>query len=125
LIGTGVHDPMHHINYYIRYGLALPYIYHFHSTFIQTLWESGIPGFLLFTAFFGIFLWNAFLLFRNRKLPFWQRLIPLPAFLCWLADMVDVAGYCNWGKPPMTLLYLFAGLTIAFAREMRKGEKQS
>ena len=125
LIGAGVHDPMHHINYYIRYGLALPYIYHFHSTFIQTLWESGIPGFLLFTAFFGIFLWNAFLLFRNRKLPFWQRLIPLPAFLCWLADMVDVAGYCNYGKPPMTLLYLFAGLTIAFAREMQKGEKQS
>ena len=125
LIGAGVHDPMHHINYYIRYGLGLQYIYHFHSTFIQTLWESGIPGFLLFTAFFGIFLWNAFLLFRNRKLPFWQRLIPLPALLCWLADMVDVAGYCNYGKPPMTLLYLFAGLTIAFAREMRKGEKQS
>ncbi|MBR3644323.1 MAG: O-antigen ligase family protein, partial [Parasporobacterium sp.] len=53
LIGAGVHDPMHHINYYIRYGLGLQYIYHFHSTFIQTLWESGIPGFLLFTVFFG------------------------------------------------------------------------
>ena len=125
LIGAGVHDPMHHINYYIRYGLGLQYIYHFHSTFIQTLWESGIPGFLLFTAFFGIFLWNAFILFRNRKLPFWQRLIPLPAFLCWLADMVDVAGYCNYGKPPMTILYLFAGLTIVLARIIRKGEKQS
>lgn len=125
LIGAGVYDPMEHINTFIRYGLALPYIYHFHSTFIQTLWESGIPGFLLFTVFFGIFLWNAFLLFRNRKLSFWQRLIPLPAFLCWLADMVDVAGYCNYGKPPMTLLYLFAGLTIALAHENKKGAKQS
>ncbi len=125
LIGAGVYDPMEHINMVIRRGLALQEIYHFHSTFIQTLWESGIPGFLLFAAFFGIFLWNAFLLFRNRKLPFWQRLIPLPAFLCWLADMVDVAGYCNWGKPPMTLLYLFAGLTITFARENKKGAKQS
>jgi len=125
LIGAGVYDPMEHINTFIRYGLALPYIYHFHSTFIQTLWESGIPGFLLFTVFFGIFLWNAFLLFRNRKLSFWQRLIPLPAFLCWLADMVDVAGYCNYGKPPMTLLYLFAGLSIALAHENKKGAKQS
>ena len=40
-----------------------------------------------------------------------------------LADMVDVAGYCNYGKPPMTILYLFTGLTIAIARENRKQKK--
>lgn len=122
-IGSGVYDPMAHINSYIRHGLALPEIYHFHSTFIQTLWESGIPGFLLFTAFFGIFAWNAFRLIRDRRLPLWQRIIPIPAVLCWLADMVDCTCYCNWGKPPMTILYLFTGLTIAIARENRKNNK--
>lgn len=123
LIGQGVYNPMEHINSYIRKGLALPYIYHLHSTFIQTLWESGFPGFIAFTAFFVIFAWNAFQLIRNRKLPLWQRMIPVPAILCWLADMVDCTGYCNWGKPPMTILYLFTGLTIAIARENRKINK--
>jgi hypothetical protein len=37
--------------------------------------------------------------------------------------MIDCTGYCNWGKPPMTILYLFTGLTIAIARENRKQEK--
>ena len=54
--------------------------------------ESGIPGFLLFAAFFGIFAWNAFLLLRDRRLPMWQRILPIPAALCWLADMAD----CTW-----------------------------
>ena len=123
LIGQGIYDPMDHINSFIRQGNGLPHIYHFHSTFIQTLWESGFPGFLLFTAFFGIFGWNAFRLMRDRSLPLWQRILPLPAALCWLADMVDCTGYCNWGKPPMTILYLFTGLTIAIARENRKNNK--
>ena len=123
LIGQGVYKPMEYINSAIRKGLAKPYIYHLHSTFIQTLWESGFPGFITFAAFFGIFAWNAFQLIRNRKLPLWQRMIPVPALLCWLADMVDCTGYCNWGKPPMTILYLFTGLTIAIARENRKINK--
>ena len=123
LIGQGVYYPMAHINSYIRHGLGLPEIYHFHSTFIQTLWESGIPGFLLFTAFFGIFARNAYLLIRDRRLPLWQRILPIPAVLCWLADMVDCTCYCNWGKPSMTILYLFTGLTIAIARENRKNNK--
>lgn len=123
LIGQGVYDPMDHINSYIRQGNALPEIYHFHSTFIQTLWESGFPGYLLFTAFFIIFAWNAIRLIRDRSLPLWQRILPIPAALCWLADMADCTGYCNWGKPPMTILYLFTGLTIAIARENRKNNK--
>jgi O-antigen ligase len=124
LIGQGVYDPMAYINSSMRNGLALPEIYHFHSTFIQTLWESGIPGFLLFVSFFVIFAWNAVRLIRDRSLPLWQRILPIPAVLCWLADMADCTGYCNWGKPPMTILYLFAGLTIAvWAERKRKGGK--
>ena len=124
LIGAGVYEPMEHINHFIRAGLALPEIYHFHSTFIQTLWESGIPGFLLFVFFFGIFVWNAVGLIRNRCAPMWRRLIFLPAALCWLADLIDCTGYCNWGKPPMTILYLFTGLTIVTARELRKSKEK-
>jgi hypothetical protein len=120
LIGQSVYEPMEHLNDFIRGGLALGNVYHLHSTFIQTLWESGIPGFLLFFAFFVIFLRNAWELIRDRSLPAGLRLISMPAMLCWLADMVDMAGYCNWGKPPMTLLYFFTGVTIAIARENRK-----
>ena len=32
---------------------------------------------------------------------------------------ISIDPYCNWGKPPMTILYLFTGLTIAIARENR------
>ena len=55
----------------------------------------------------------------------WERMLFLPAALCWLADMVDCTGYCNWGKPPMTILYFFTGLTIAAARERRKQKKKN
>ena len=125
LIGQGVLNPMEHINGFIRYGNGMGTIYHLHSTFIQTLWESGIPGFLVFTAFFGFFAWNALRLITDRSAPLWQRMIPIPAMLCWLADLVDCTGYCNFGKPPMTILYFFTGLTIAIARERRKKKKQT
>ena len=106
-----------------EYGLGD--FYHLHSTFIQTLWESGIPGLLLFVSFFGIFAVNAFRLITDRKAPLWVRLIPMPAILCWMADFIDCTGYCNFGKPAMTILYLFSGLTIAIARENRKKEQNN
>ncbi len=99
-------------------------VYHTHNTFIQTLWESGIPGFLLFFAFFVIFARNAVTLTADRSAPLWQRLLPVPAALCWIADLVDCTGYCNWGKPPMTVLYLFTGLVIAVACERRAMKKK-
>ena len=104
-----------------EYGLASKY--HLHSTFMQTLWENGIPGLLLFAGFFGIFAVNAFRLAADRGAPRWMRLLPLPAVLCWMADFVDCTGYCNWGKPAMTVLYFFTGLTIAAALERRKKER--
>lgn len=123
LWGQSVYKVMGPINeYQAAYGLAETY--HLHNTFIQTLWESGIPGLLLFAGFFGIFAWSGIRLAADSGAPLWQRLLPLPAALCWLADMVDCTGYCNWGKPPMTILYLFAGLTIAvWAERKRKGGK--
>lgn len=121
VVGQGGIEPMAHINSFIRYDKTP--IYHFHSTFIQTLWENGVVGFLLFASFFGIFLWNAGRLFFDRNAPMWERVIPMPAVLCWMADLVDCAGYCNWGKPPMTILYFFAGLTIAIAAENRRRRK--
>ena len=90
LIGQGVLDPMEHINSFIRYGNGLGKIYHLHSTFIQTLWESGIPGFLMFAGFFGIFAWNAFRLATDRSAPMWERMLFLPAALCWLGWAVFV-----------------------------------
>lgn len=102
------------------YGLGTKY--HLHSTFVQTLWENGIPGLLLFAGFFGAFAVNAFRLIADRSAPQWMRLIPVPAALCWMADCLDCTGYCNFGKPAMTILYFFTGLTIAAALERRKKE---
>ena len=122
LWGQSVYKVMGPVNA-IRTAKGLEEMYHTHSTFLQTLWENGIPALLLFLAFFCIFAKNAFRLITDRTAPMWQRLIPLPAALCWLADMADCTGYCNWGKPPMTILYVFAGLTIAIAREKRSNQK--
>ena len=105
------------------YGLG--WLYHLHSTFVQTLWENGIPGLLLFAGFFCIFAVNAFRLITDRSAPMWERLIPIPAALCWMADLQDCMGYCNWGKPPMTILYFFSGLSIAIALERRKKERNT
>ncbi len=106
-----------------EYGLKSKY--HLHSTFVQTLWENGIPGLLLFVSFFGAFAVNAFRLITDRSAPQWMRLIPLPAALCWIADFMDCTGYCNFGKPAMTILYFFTGLTIAAALERRKKERKT
>ena len=123
LWGQSVSEVMGPVNAVLE-EKGLEAVYHTHSTFLQTLWESGIPGFALFFAFFLIFVRNAFGLMADRKAPMWQRLIPVPAALCWIADMADCTGYCNWGKPPMTILYVFAGLTVAIARERRKQKKE-
>lgn len=121
LWGQSVYKVMGPVNE-IREAKGLYEVYHAHSAFVQTLWESGIPGLLLFTGFFGIFAWSGIRLMLDREAPLWQRLLPLPAALCWLADMIDCTGYCNWGKPPMTILYLFTGLTVAvWTERKRKG----
>ena len=122
LWGQSVYKVMGPVNEYLATQGMTDFIYHTHSAFIQTLWESGIPGLLLYAGFFGIFAWSGIRLTLDSGAPLWQRLLPLPAALCWLADMIDCTGYCNWGKPPMTILYLFAGLTIAvWAERKRKG----
>ena len=118
--GQSVHNFMEPLGVY-----GIGWAYHLHNTFIQTLWENGIPGLLLFVGFFGIFSVNAFRLITDRNAPMWERLIPIPAVLCWIADFVDCTGYCNWGKPAMTILYFFSGLTIAIALERRKKERNT
>jgi len=95
-------------------------VYHTHNTLIQTFLENGIPGLLLFLLFFILFIKNALFLIFNRTTSLWQRLLPLPAVVCWMADMVDCTAYVDFGKPPMTILYVFTGLTIAVSTVMRK-----
>lgn len=93
---------------------------HSHNLWLQTALESGVPGLLLLVSVSACFLWHAVRLMKNRQLPFWQRLVPLPAIGALACEFADCTTYINYGYPQMTLLYLFMGLTIAFSLDTRK-----
>lgn len=88
---------------------------HLHNIILQIILENGLPALLFFLLFTGYFFRRAYLLFRNKELPLWERIIGLPAVLCFVADMVDITCHVDRGLPQMTLLYLFAGLTVALS----------
>ena len=121
-IGQSLHNPMERVNN-IREGEDLYRVSHSHSTFLQTLLENGFPGFLLLSGFFAVFLFHAFRLLRNVDLPRWQRLLPLPVFVCLIGELVDVTSHVSYGYPSMTLLYLFAGLTVVLGRKVGKKQR--
>ena len=107
----------------IRIPNGLYKVYHAHNTLIQAFLENGIPGFLLYFSFLLYFLKNAFQLLWCKTAPTWQRFLPIPTLICWCVDMIDCTGYVNLGRPPMTILYVFAGLTIAVAADYRRQRK--
>ena len=119
LIGQSVYNPVKVIND-LRTPQGLYEVYHCHNTFLQTLLENGLPGFLLYLGFTFIFFFHAFRVLKNRDLPFWQRLVPIPAAACFVADLLDSTCHVTYGYPQMTLLFLFAGFTIALGRQAKK-----
>ena len=123
LLGQSVLDPMRMVNT-LRTEQGLYAVNHCHNTPLQILLENGLPGFLLYLAFCCILLFRALRVLRNRSLPFWQRLLPIPALACLIGDLTDCASHVTFGYPQMTLLFLFAGFTIALARAPKKAEKK-
>ena len=57
---------------------------------------------------------------KNRHLPKWQRMITMPAKACHVGDAIECSACTEFGYPPMTILYLFIGLTIAIGKESTK-----
>ena len=119
LLGQSVDNTMIPVNE-IRSELGLHYVYHCHNVYLQHLMENGLPGFLLYCSFILVFLYHAVRLLTDRSLPFWQRILPVTAILCAIEGMIDTTCHVNNGYPQMTLLYLFAGFTIALSRETKK-----
>ena len=119
LLGQSVYHPIEVVDE-LRATKDLFYVYHCHNTFLQTLLENGIPGFLLYVSFFLTFAFHAVRVLKNRNLPFWQRLIPLPAIGCFVADLADSTCHVTFGYPQMTLLFLFAGFTVALSHQAKK-----
>ncbi len=119
LLGQSLRDPIEVVDE-IRASRGLFYVYHCHNTFLQTTLENGIPALLLYLTFIGTFVFHGVRVLKNRNLPFWQRLIPLPAVVCLVSDLADSTCHVTFGYPQMTLLYLFIGFTIALSRQSKK-----
>ena len=119
LLGQSVYNTMVPITE-LRAADGLPALYHCHNTFLQYLTENGLPGLLLYCAFIFTFLFHAWRVLTNRKLPFWQRALPVCTLLCIAEGCIDNTCHVNFGYPQMTALYLFAGLTVTLSRETKK-----
>lgn len=124
LWGESAYHPMEKINA-MRTEAGLLSVSHVHNTFLQILLENGIPGLLLYLSFIVIFIWQAVKLMLDPTIPLWQKIVPVPAIGCLIADTVDVCAIATDGYPPMTILYLFIGLTAAFYSAARKKANQS
>ncbi len=97
---------------------------HTHNIFLQTILENGIPALVLFLGFLAFFLMNTVKTIRHKELPFWQRMISLPALVCVISDMQSINASATRGRPHMTIFYLFIGLTMACAPVKRKTPKR-
>ncbi len=116
LMGVSVYNTMVPL-YELRAERGLYYVYHCHNTFLQHLLENGIPALLLYCCFVFTVIYHAVRVMINRSLPFWQRIIPVTSLICLLEGLGDNTCHVNFGYPQMTLLYLFAGFTVALSRE--------
>ena len=94
------------------------HVVHCHNTLVQTLLESGIPGFLLYACFIVYFMFHAYRLMTNTDLCFWNRIIPVPTIICLIGEMADftIGKRC----PQVSVMFLFAGLTIAYSQMIQK-----
>ena len=119
LLGQSVSNPMAQTNVLLT-SQGIGYYYHCHNTIIQILLENGVPGLLLYLSFIGIFIFHGIRLVRNRDLPFWQRILPIGSLLCIMEGLIDNTCHVTYGYPQMTILYLFAGFTIALSRQVKK-----
>ena len=82
--------------------------------------ESGIPGGVLYVCFILSVVIPAVKVLFTRRLPMWMRQFPLPMLCCFLAETVDCTCKISTMHPQTTLLYLFAGLTLAASEYARK-----
>lgn len=119
LLGQSVYDPMKPVaELLVSHGQM--YFYHCHNTFVQILLENGLPALLLYLSFIFIFIFHAIRLIRRKDIPFGQRILPIGTLICIAEGFVDNTCHVTYGYPQMTILYLFAGFTIALSCHSKK-----
>lgn len=125
LLGTGFDNPMGPVNE-IRASLGMvpTPAAHAHNPWIQMFLENGIPALLLYGAF-TLYVVRCGLkqIFRKEN-SFWKRLVSLVIFVCFVGDLADITGHPDRGLPGGTILYFFAGLTVAFYHEGKAKKKK-
>ena len=119
LLGQSVYDPMKLVGK-LRESRGLMYLYHTHNTLIQNFLELGLPGLLLYLSFIFTTVFHSIRIFRNKELPYWQRMLPIGTLICIAEGFIDNTCHVTYGYPQMTILYLFAGFTIALSRQPKK-----
>lgn len=124
ILGQSVYNPMRVVSeMLISQGFI--YFHHCHNTFIQILLENGLPALLLYLLFIFTFVFHVIRLLRNKDLPYWQRILPIGSLLCIMEGFIDNTCHVTYGYPQMTILYLFAGFTIACSRLNPKSINES
>lgn len=116
-LGQSVNQPMSIINADV--GPDGTIMGHTHNLWIQTLLESGIPGLFLLFAVQIFFVVHAFRLMKNSRLPFWQRIVPIPALAILIGEILEYTTDPSACYPQLTLLYLFMGFAVSLCRNTK------
>ncbi len=86
-----------------------------HSVLLQNLCEVGIPGFLLFVAFWGYFLWRALQRLRDRSTPLDLSQVALIVSL--LAFLIHATIDINFSHPSLVMMAM-AALGLFYGRNL-------
>lgn len=110
LCGTYLDSGIKAVNSHLNFT-----VFHCHNMMFQLTLEYGLPAALLYLGFRILTLFHAYRLMSDRDRPFWQRLAPVPAIICIIAETVDITSHFKGGNPQMVILFLFAGFTVALS----------
>ena len=92
---------------------------HMHSTPLQLAVERGIPAFLSWLAFIGVYAWMLLGLARSRKVDDWvERGIVLGAFGGLVGFVASGVVHYNFGDSEVVMIFYFImGLSLAIEKE--------
>ncbi len=118
LTGTALIDPMNGPNLIMTRSDIVP---HAHSTLLQTLLVSGIPGLLLVVAFLILIGIRGLRLIRSvHTAPRWLFLLPVLVFAVWAGETVECFIILFRPKTPMqAILFVCMGIIWAYGKKQK------
>lgn len=101
------------------YTLSDPLV-HFHSLYIQTLVECGIPGLTLLLGFILYFAKAAYRIYTRKQRWDWACTLPLIPVVALIAEVVESLTLLQYNYPVLPFMMLFMGITIRVAQEQKE-----